>query len=155
MLIHTGERSINCFALFYFVINACISHVIITLIRYFLIPKSRDFVSHNPVISGLKNGQGLQSLLQRAGLMKWTESFLSNRYMRDMVNGQHSPWSMVVSGVLQDSVLGLLLFLLFVNDVPHWIKTNIRMFADDTKIWTQLSHPVDALQLSCKWIWIS
>ena len=48
----------NCFALFYFVINACISHVIITLIRYFLIPKSRDLVSHNPGISGLKNGPG-------------------------------------------------------------------------------------------------
>jgi len=48
----------NCFALFYFVINAYISHVIITLIRYFLIPKSRDLVSHNPGISGLKNGPG-------------------------------------------------------------------------------------------------
>ena len=55
------------FALFYFVINACISHVIITLMHYFLIPKSRDLVSHNPRISGLKNGPGsgipgLQSL---------------------------------------------------------------------------------------------
>ena len=45
----------NRFALFYFVINACISHVIVT---YFLIPKSRDLVSHNPWISGLKNGPG-------------------------------------------------------------------------------------------------
>jgi len=48
----------NCFALFYFAINACILHVIITLICYFLIPKSRDLVSHNPGISGLKNGPG-------------------------------------------------------------------------------------------------
>ena len=48
----------NCFALFYFMINACISHIIITLIRYFLIPKSRDLVSHNPGILGLKNGPG-------------------------------------------------------------------------------------------------
>ena len=58
----------NYFALFDFVINACISHVIITFIRYFLIPKSRDLVSHNPGISGLKNGPGsgipgLQSLI--------------------------------------------------------------------------------------------
>ena len=44
--------------MFYFVINACISHLIITLMRYFLIPKSRDLVSHNPGISGLKNGPG-------------------------------------------------------------------------------------------------
>jgi len=65
MLIHTGERPFiipcpvpepdNCFALFYFVIKARISHVIITLIRYFLISKSRDLVFHNPGISGLKN----------------------------------------------------------------------------------------------------
>jgi len=48
----------NCFALFYFVINADISHVIMTLIRYFLIQKSRDSVSHNPGISGLKKGPG-------------------------------------------------------------------------------------------------
>ena len=48
----------NCFALLYFVINVCISHVIIKLMRYFLIPKSRDLVSHNPGISGLKNGPG-------------------------------------------------------------------------------------------------
>jgi len=46
------------FALFYLLINARISHVIITLIHYFLIPKSRDLVSHNPGISGLKNGPG-------------------------------------------------------------------------------------------------
>ena len=48
----------NCFALFYFVVNACISHVIITLIRYFVIPKSRDLVCHNPGISGLNKGPG-------------------------------------------------------------------------------------------------
>ena len=50
------------------VINVCISHVIITLMRYFLIPRSRDLVSHNPGISGLKNGSGipgLQSLISR------------------------------------------------------------------------------------------
>jgi len=68
MLIPTGERPFiipcpvrephNCFALFYFVINACISHVVITLIRYFLIQKSRDLVSHNPGISRLINGPG-------------------------------------------------------------------------------------------------
>jgi len=50
--------TVYCFALLYFVINACISHIIITLIRYFVIPKSRDLVSHNPGISGLKNGPG-------------------------------------------------------------------------------------------------
>jgi len=68
MLTRTDERPFiipcpvpkpdNCFALFYFVINACISHVVITLIRYFLISKSRDLVSYNPGISGLINSAG-------------------------------------------------------------------------------------------------
>ena len=79
--------------------------------------------------------------------MKWIGSFLSNRLMRVMVNGHYSSWSVVVSGVPQGSVLGPLLFLLFVNDIPDWIITNIRMFADDTKIWTQLSCPEDAVKL--------
>jgi len=41
-------------------------------------------------------------------------------------------------------VLDPLLFLLFVNDLPDWIKTNIRMFADDTKIWTRISGGNDS-----------
>ena len=43
---------------------------------------------------------------------------------------------MVISGVPQGSVLGPLLFLLFVNDLPDWIKSSIVMFADDTKMWS-------------------
>ena len=81
------------------------------------------------------------------GLIKWVGSFLSNRLMRVVVNGQFSSWSEVVSGVPQGSVLGPLLFLLYVNDLPDQIKTNIRMFADDTKIWSQVSCPGDTVKL--------
>ena len=71
--------------------------------------------------------------------------------MRVLVNGQGSPWIAVVSGVPQGSVLGPLLFLLFVNDLPEWIKTIITTFADDTKLWTQISCP--KMLLNCKRIW--
>jgi len=47
------------------------------------------------------------------------------------------------SGVPQESVLGPLLFLLYVNDLPAWIKNNIKMFADDTKIWSKISSDRD------------
>jgi len=60
----------NCFALFYFLINACISHVIITLIRYFLIPKSRDLVLHNSGIeklSGIPRDPGVRGLQSLGG----------------------------------------------------------------------------------------
>ena len=64
--------------------------------------------------------------------------------MRVTINGSRSSWVNVLSGVPQGSVLGPLLFLLFVNDLPDWIKTNIRMFADDTKIWTRISGVNDS-----------
>ena len=66
--------------------------------------------------------------------VKWIASFLQGRRMRVGVRGQYSGWSDVVSGVPQGSVLGLLLFLLYVNDLPDWIVNSMRMFADDTKV---------------------
>ena len=62
----------------------------------------------------------------------------------DMIN---QIWAVVLSGVPQGSVLGPLLFLLFANELPDWIKNNICMFADDTKIWTRLTNPTDAESL--------
>jgi len=47
-------------------------------------------------------------------------------------------WSQVWSGILQGSVLGPILFLIFVNNLLDWITTNIGMFADDNKIWTKI-----------------
>ena len=55
--------------------------------------------------------------------------------MRVGIRGSFSDRIKVLSGVPQGSVLGPLLFLLFVNDLPDWITNSMRMFADDVKIW--------------------
>jgi len=57
--------------------------------------------------------------------------------------------SIVLSGVPQGSVLGPLLFLLFVNDPPDWIRNThtVRMFADDTKIWCEINDVRDSVSL--------
>ena len=68
----------------------------------------------------------------------WIESFLADRMMRVMVNGAGSSWVEVLSGIPQGSVIGPLLFLLFVNDLPEWIVNSICMFAEDTKIWAAI-----------------
>jgi len=43
--------------------------------------------------------------------------------------------------------LGLLLFLIYVNDLPRWIKTDIKMFADDTKLWNTIRHELDRQEM--------
>ena len=68
--------------------------------------------------------------------------------MRVVVNGHFSAWLEVMSGVPQGSVLGPLLFLIFVNNLPDWIKTNICTFADDnTKTWTRITSIKDTADL--------
>ena len=54
--------------------------------------------------------------------------------MRIMVRGEYSEWVDVISGVPQGSVLGPILFLIYVNDIPETVNCSIKMFADDTKL---------------------
>ena len=64
----------------------------------------------------------------------WIADFLSDRKMRIMVRGEYSEWVDVISGVPQGSVLGPILFLIYVNDIPETVNCSIKMFADDTKL---------------------
>jgi hypothetical protein len=89
----------------------------------------------------------LESIGIAGSLLKWIEAFLTERQMRTIVNGVGSNWVEVLSGVPQGSVLGPLLFLLFVNDLPDWVHNSIRMFADDTKIWANIQIAEDSMSL--------
>ena len=74
-------------------------------------------------------------------------SSIHGRYFLQDVNSRNSEWSAVTSGVPQGSVLGPLLFLLYVNDIPGGVKCKIKMFADDTKIWKRVRIDNDGLEL--------
>jgi len=71
----------------------------------------------------------------KSKVIQWIKSFLTGRTMKVLINGSFSDLKEVLSGVPQGSVLGPLLFLLFVNDLPDWIISSMIMFADDTKLW--------------------
>ena len=103
--------------------------------------KAFDSVSHKKLIM----------ILQAYGIDKkminWIENYLTGRSMAVRVNGKLSSWATVLSGVPQGSVLGPLLFLLFVNELPAWIINSMMMFADDAKIWTKISSESDSNSL--------
>ena len=69
-------------------------------------------------------------------LIKLLENYLSNRLQRVVLNGQTSPWRPVLAGVPQGSILGPLLFLIYINDLPNRLKSNAKLFADDTSLFT-------------------
>ena len=62
---------------------------------------------------------------------QWTDSFLCDRLQRVMVNGVKSDWAPVLSGVPQGTVLGPLLFSLYINNITEDIDSELRLFADD------------------------
>ena len=61
---------------------------------------------------------------------------LSGRFQRVVLNGQTSSWRPVIAGVPQGSILGLLLFLVYINDLPNELKCSVKLFADDTSLFT-------------------
>ena len=72
--------------------------------------------------------------------IKWFQSYVSDRTQRCNVNGNLSTASTVTSGLLLDSILGPLLFLMYIYDLPNCLRNAApRMFANDTDIHVTLS----------------
>ena len=79
---------------------------------------------------------GLIFKLQENGISgnfyKVLKHFLTTRKQRVVLNGQSSSWNNVKAGVPQGSILGLLLFLIYINDLADGLSSNTKLFADDT-----------------------
>ena len=68
------------------------------------------------------------------------QDYLSNRYQRVVLNGQESNWEKINAGVPQGSVLGPLLFLVYINDLTNGISSNIKLFADYSSLFSKVRN---------------
>ena len=114
-------------------------------VAYFDYAKAFDKVSHRLLKLKLKSyGIG-------GKLLDWIEAWLGDRRQRVVVGDAKSPWLDVVSGTTQGTVLGFLLFLMFINDLPKVCgnedKSQIMLLADDTKTFQKIE---DGRQRECQ-----
>ena len=72
---------------------------------------------------------------------KWIASWLSERFQKVVLDDQASDPVLVLSGVPQGSVLGPVLFLIFINDLPDSIMSSVCLFADDCVMYIGILNP--------------
>ena len=78
----------------------------------------------------------LKSLGISGSILKLIQNYLDNWFQRVLLNRQTSEWKPVKAGVPQGSVLGPLFFLVYINDICSTLSTNVKLFADDTSLFS-------------------
>lgn len=106
-------------------------------VNYLDCEKAFDRVPHERLGTKLK-AMGVDGLL-----LKWIKSFLSGRYHRVTIRTSHSEWLPVHSGVPQGTVLGPVLFIVYINDLTSHLESSVSLFADDAKIYRTIQTPED------------
>ena len=105
--------------------------------------KAFDSVSHLRLI------HKLGTFAIRSPLLQWFAIYLDGRIQRVVLDGEASKWLKVTSGVPQGSILGPLLFLVFINDMPNFVpdSSTLALFADDAKCLRRIRSTEDCLAL--------
>ena len=100
------------------------------------IRKAFDSINHNVLVNKLEKQIGISNIE-----LKWFKSYLTNREQVCAINGHLSSPQKIVCGIPQGSILGPLLFLLYINDVPESLKeTAYCLYADDTQIFSSRDY---------------
>ena len=114
------------------------------VVVYFDFAKAFDSVSHDIILHKLKHNYKIDGML-----LSFIKSYLKDRHQQVVIGGRTSSRLPVLSGVPQGSILGPLLFVLFIDDMFSCISpgTNIALYADDTKIWREINYSTDNFAL--------
>ena len=109
--------------------------------------KAIDFISHAHLLHklGVVGHYGI-----KGKLMRCLTAFLRDRRQRVVCQQTFSNWEPIVSGVPQGALLSPTLFLLYINDLPARLKSTVKLFDDDTNIYSGIEQSqVKKTQLNC------
>ena len=103
--------------------------------------KAFDTVPHRKLLEKMKK-YGING-----NILQWISSFLTTRKMKVVIDGFCSEEEKVTSGVPQGTVLGPILFLIHINDLPLVVDSQVRLFADDCLLYRQINDISDQIKL--------
>ena len=112
---------------FYEMVNVIMDRGCAIDIFYFDLEKAFDTVPREHLVAKLK------TTCSDCRIINWIIDYLSGRKQRVVIRGEKTQWLDVYGGFPQGSVIGPILFLIYINDLPNEIKYKINVFADDTK----------------------
>jgi len=121
-----GDSTVNQLTYLYNTFCKALDNALEVRVVFLYISKAFDKVWHR----GLK----LEQAGIRGDLLLWFSDYLQGRRQRVVLPRAESDYSTISAGVSQGSILGALLFLLYINDIVSNIRTNINLFADDTSL---------------------
>ena len=104
---------------------------------YLDLQKAFNKVPHQRLLLKL-NAHGIGN-----NVTNWIEKWLTHRRQRVIVDGEISNWKSVLSGVQQGSVLGPILFLIYINGLEDDISSKVQKFADDTKVFRKVTNDTE------------
>ena len=97
-----------------------------------------SFISYCQIL-GMKETYGKETYGTKGEVLNLLRNYLHERYQSAVLHGQTSSRELIKSGVPQGSVLGPLMFLIYINDLPDNIQSTCKIFVDDTSLFWNVS----------------